>query len=165
MQEYSFSHRFERRVHTIKGAKFTLESATLGKSKHKQAAAFCYKKKNGKQYILMVTSRGSKQWILPKGWIEDDLTEKELAALEAEEEAGVVTKPEKIKKIGLYRYTKQLSRTRSVPVDVNVYSMPLRRLKKKFKERRQRKRKWVTIKEAIKLVSDKDLEAFLKKIA
>ena len=72
---------------------------------------------------------------------------------------------EKIKKIGLYRYTKQLSSTRSVPVDVNVYSMPLRRIKKKFKERHQRKRKWVTIKEAIKLVSDKDLEAFLKKIA
>ena len=113
----------------------------------------------------MVTSRGSKQWILPKGWIEDDLTEKELAALEAEEEAGVVTKPAKIKNIGLYRYTKQLSSTRSVPVDVNVYSMPVRRLKKKFKERHQRKRKWVTIKEAIKLVSDKDLEAFLKKIA
>ena len=45
----------------------------------------------------MVTSRGSKQWILPKGWIEDDLTEKELAALEAEEEAGVVTKPGKLK--------------------------------------------------------------------
>jgi hypothetical protein len=43
--------------------------------------------------------------------------------------------------------------------------MPIRRLKKKFKERHQRKRKWVTIKEAIKLVSDKDLEAFLKKIA
>lgn len=45
----------------------------------------------------MVTSRASKQWIWPKGWIEDDLTEKELAALEAEEETGVVAKPEKIK--------------------------------------------------------------------
>ena len=62
----------------------------------------------------MVTSRGSKQWILPKGWIEDDLTEKELAALEAEEEAGVVTKPAKIKKLPLPLYKTAFS-TRSVP--------------------------------------------------
>ncbi len=113
----------------------------------------------------MVTSRGSKQWILPKGWIEDDLTEKQLAALEAEEEAGVITKAQKIKKMGVYRYNKWLSQKSSVPVNVNVYSMPIKRLKKKFKERHQRKRKWVTVKKAIKIVSDKDLEAFLKKIA
>ena len=113
----------------------------------------------------MVTSRGSKQWILPKGWLEDDLTEKELAALEAKEEAGVTTKPKKIKKMGAYRYNKWLSRKRSVPVDINVYSLPVKRLKKKFKERHQRKRKWVTIRKATKLVSNKDLEAFLKKIA
>tara|TARA_B100000575_G_C22653838_1_gene400972 strand:- start:124 stop:537 length:414 start_codon:yes stop_codon:yes gene_type:complete len=137
----------------------------LGKSKTEQAAAFCYKKKKGKKYILMVTSRGSKQWILPKGWIEDDLTEKQLAALEAEEEAGVITKAQKIKKMGVYRYNKWLSQKSSVPVNVNVYSMPIKRLKKKFKERHQRKRKWVTVKKAIKIVSDKDLEAFLKKIA
>ena len=113
----------------------------------------------------MITSRGSKQWILPKGWLEDDLTEKELAALEAKEEAGIITKPKKIKKIGAYRYRKWLSQKRSVPVDINVYSMPVKRLKKKFKERQQRKRKWATIRKAIKLVSDKDLQAFLKKIA
>ena len=112
----------------------------------------------------MVTSRGSKQWILPKGWLEDDLSEKELAALEAEEEAGVVNKRKKIKKMGIYRYKKWLSQKISVPVDVNVYSMPIKRLKKKFKEHHQRERKWVTIKKAIKLVSEKDLKAFLKKI-
>ena len=113
----------------------------------------------------MVTSRGSKQWILPKGWLEDDLTEKELAALEAKEEAGVITKPRKIKKIGAYRYRKWLSQKQSLPVDINIYSMPVKQLKKKFKERHQRKRKWVTIRKATKLVNDKYLQAFLKKIA
>ena len=137
----------------------------MGKSKTQQAAAFCYKKKKGKKYILLVTSRGSKQWILPKGWLEDELTEKELAALEAEEEAGVITKTKKIKKLGVYRYNKWLSQKRFRPVNVNVYSMPIKRIKKKFKERHERKRKWVTVKKAIKMVTDRELEAFLKKIA
>ena len=112
----------------------------------------------------MISSRGSKQWILPKGWLEDDLTESKLAALEAKEEAGVITRPKKIKKIGAYHYNKRLSQKRCVRVFINVYSMPVKRLKKKFKERQQRKRKWATIGKAIKLVSDKDLQAFLKKI-
>lgn len=137
----------------------------MGKSKTKQAAAFCHKKKNGKKYVLLVTSRGSKQWILPKGWLEDNYTEKELALLEAKEEAGVITKPKKIKKMGAYRYRKWLSQKRSVPVGVNVYSMPIKRLKKKFKESHQRKRKWVTIRKATKMVSDKNLQAFLKEFA
>ena len=113
----------------------------------------------------MVTSRRSKQWILPKGWLEDDLTEKEVVALEANEEAGVITKPKKIKKIGAYSYKKWLSQKHSLPVNVNVYSMPVKRLKKKFKESHQRKRKWVNIRKATKLVNDKNLQAFLKKIA
>ena len=146
-------------------AKFQLESAILVKSKTKQAAAFCYKKKKGKKYVLIVSSRRSRQWILPKGWLEDDLTETELAVLEAKEEAGVITKPEKIKRMGAYSYNKRLSRKRYVRVAINVYSMPVKRLKKKFKEHEQRKRKWATIRQAIKLVSNKDLQAFLKKIA
>ena len=151
---------------TIKyGAKFHLGSAILGKSKTKQAAAFCYKKKKGKKYVLIVSSRGSRQWILPKGWLEDDLTEIELALLEAKEEAGVITRPKKIKRMGAYSYNKRLSQKRYLRVAVNVYSMPVKRLKKKFKERAQRKRKWATIGQAIKLVSDKDLQAFLIKIA
>ena len=113
----------------------------------------------------MVTSRASKQWILPKGWLEDGLTEKELAALEAKEEAGVITKPKKIKKIGAYRYIKWLSPKRSMPLIINVYSMPVKRLKKTYKESHQRKRKWVTTRKATKLVNDKNLQAFLKKIA
>ena len=113
----------------------------------------------------MVTSRASKQWILPKGWLEDGLTEKELAALEAKEEAGVITKPKKIKKIGAYRHIKWLSPKRSMPLIINVYSMPVKRLKKTYKESHQRKRKWVTTRKATKLVNDKNLQAFLKKIA
>ena len=136
----------------------------MDRIKTKQAAAFCYKKKKGKKYVLLISSRGSKQWILPKGWLEDDLTEGKLAALEAKEEAGVITRPEKIKKMGAYRYNKRLSQKRCMRVHINVYSMPVKRLKKKFKERQQRKRKWVTIRKAIKLVSDEDLQAFLKKI-
>ena len=136
----------------------------MGVVKKKQAAAFCYKNKNGKRYILIITSRQTRQWILPKGWLEKDMSEKTLAALEASEEAGVVTYPDKIKKMGSYRYKKRLSDSTSVPVNVNVYSMPIHRMKRNFKEKCQRKRKFVTIKQAIKLVSEKNLEKFLRKL-
>ena len=134
------------------------------KKKYKQAAAFCFKTKNGKKNILIVTARRTRQWILPKGWLEKDMSEEDLAALEAHEEAGVVTHPDKIKKLGSYRYKKRVSNKKTVPVNVNVYSMPIHRLSRKFKEKYQRKRKWVTIKKAIKMVSEKNLEKFLRKV-
>ena len=137
----------------------------MSKTKYKQAAAFCYRKKKGKIHVLMITSRDTKQWILPKGWVEDDMSEMSLATLEADEEAGVVTYPEKIKKIGHYLYNKRLSENQTVTVDVNVYSMPIRRLKQQFKEKHQRKRKLETLEEAVELVTDENLEQFLRKVS
>ena len=136
----------------------------MANKKYKQAAAFCYENKNGKRRILIVTSRQSRRWILPKGWVEKDMSEEKLAALEADEEAGVVTYPDKIKKMGSYRYKKRVSRKKSVPVHVNVYSMPIHRLRRNFKEKYQRKRKWVSIKKAAKLVSERNLEKFLRQV-
>ena len=137
----------------------------MAKKKYKQAAAFCYKTKHGKKRVLIITARQTRQWILPKGWVEKDMSEESVAALEANEEAGVITCPDKIIKMGSYRYKKRVSDKQSVPVNVNVYSMPIHRLRRNFKEKYQRKRKWVSIKKAVKMVTEKNLEKFLRKVS
>ena len=75
----------------------------MKKRRKKQAAALCFVKEGGKKKVVLVTSRETKRWILPKGWIEDDLSGAEAAAIEAYEEAGVVTRKKKVKKIGKYK--------------------------------------------------------------
>ena len=40
--------------------------------------------------ICLITSRGTKRWIIPKGWPKAQLRPHELAAQEAEEEAGLL---------------------------------------------------------------------------
>ena len=86
-----------------------------------QFGALCYRVEKGMVQILLVTSRGTKRWIVPKGWPEDGLTPAEAAAKEAGEEAGV-TGTVKQRPIGVYSYEKQYGKCR-IPA---LYSDTLR---------------------------------------
>ena len=62
-----------------------------GAQKHElrtQFAALCYRLRRGKVQILLVTSRGSKRWIVPKGWPMEAKTPAASALQEAWEEAA-----------------------------------------------------------------------------
>ena len=62
-----------------------------------QFAALCYRIKRGKVQILLVTSRGSRRWIVPKGWPIEGKTPAASALREAWEEARaakLVAEPE-----------------------------------------------------------------------
>ena len=54
-----------------------------------QFAALCYRLRKGKPEVLLVTSRRSKRWIIPKGWPQNGMLPAQSAAIEALEEAGV----------------------------------------------------------------------------
>ena len=54
-----------------------------------QFAALCYDKDGPDRKILLITSRGTGRWILPKGWPIDGLDSPGAALQEAWEEAGV----------------------------------------------------------------------------
>ena len=45
-----------------------------------QFAALCFRRERGKLRVLLVTSRGSKRWIVPKGWPMDRMTPAACAA-------------------------------------------------------------------------------------
>ena len=48
-----------------------------------QFAALCYRMHKGKPEILLITSRRTQRWIIPKGWPQDGMRPAQSAAIEA----------------------------------------------------------------------------------
>ena len=117
--------------------------------------------KEGRLRVLMITSRDSRRWIMPKGWLIDGKKPWHAAEIEALEEAGAVGFISD-RAIGEYRYTKRIDRRTKIRCRVVVYPMVVDKLKKRWKERKERKRHWFSPRKAAKLVDEKDLSALLK---
>ena len=126
-----------------------------------QYAALCWRKIRDKTEVLLVTSRDTGRWIIPKGWPIKGLAPHEAAAREAYEEAGAEGKV-KSSCIGLYSYRKLLGPETSVPCLVAVYPIRTLRLLDQFPERLERKRKWFSPKKAATLVAEPELRELLR---
>jgi len=126
-----------------------------------QFAALCYRIRRGKPEILMITSRGSGRWIVPKGWPIDGLTPAASAAQEAWEEAGVIGAAYD-RCLGLYSYNKVLEDGSGLPCVAMVYPIKVKSLAKDFPEKGQRVRQWMTPKKAASLVAEPELARILK---
>ncbi|WP_299724510.1 NUDIX hydrolase [uncultured Tateyamaria sp.] len=127
-----------------------------------QFAALCYRVKNDKIQVLLVTSRGSGRWIIPKGWPMDGKTPTESAAIEAWEEAGVkgIADP---RPLGLFSYSKILDEVEhDLPCVAMVYGLKVKSLARDFPEAGQRTRKWVGRKKAASLVDEPELARILR---
>lgn len=120
--------------------------------------------KKGKLRVLMVTSRDTGRWVMPKGWLMDGKKPWQAAKIEALEEAGAVGSISD-EPIGHYHYTKRLGRGRKVRCRVTVYPMVVDKLKRRWKERKDRKRHWFSLKVAAKLVDESELEELLLSLA
>ncbi|QFT64560.1 NUDIX domain-containing protein [Roseivivax halotolerans] len=121
-------------------------------------------KKDGSVEVLMVTSRDSGRWVMPKGWEMDGKKPWRAAEIEALEEAGVLGHIGN-DAIGMYRYAKVMDDGSIVPCHVRVYPMIVERLKRRWKERDERKRRWFTPKQAAKRVAEADLAALLMSLS
>lgn len=120
--------------------------------------------KSGKFQVLMVTSRETKRWIMPKGWTMNGKKPWTAAEIEALEEAGAVGYISH-EAIGRYSYKKRLAQGTAMRCDVDVYPMVVEKLKSNWKERSERKRKWFSAKGAAKRVSEPELAKLLKSLA
>lgn len=120
--------------------------------------------KKGKLRVLMVTSRDRGRWVMPKGWTMDGKKPWQAAKIEALEEAGAVGYVSD-QAIGTYHYKKRLAKGRSVPCRVTVYPMVVEKLKRRWKERKERKRHWFSLGKAAKLVDEPELTELLRELA
>ena len=126
-----------------------------------QFGALCYRITDGKVQILLITSRRTKRWIIPKGWPENDMTPGESAANEAMEEAGVAGKL-KERPFGVYCYEKTVEDGDNVPCIVTVYALKVKMILTDYPEKSERRRKWFSRKDASKHVFEPDLARLLK---
>jgi 8-oxo-dGTP pyrophosphatase MutT (NUDIX family) len=110
----------------------------------------------GEIKVLLVTSRETRRWVIPKGWAEEDLTPSGLAAKEAYEEAGAVGEvtPEPI---GCYSYSKRLKDGSRLTCEVQVFRMRVDHLLQEWPERSQRERRWFTSGQAAERVAEAGL--------
>ncbi|MCC2113947.1 MAG: NUDIX hydrolase [Hyphomicrobiales bacterium] len=126
-----------------------------------QYAALPFVAERGDTQILLITSRDTGRWIVPKGWPEDGVPPHDLAALEAFEEAGLKGRIGR-KPIGHYRYRKLMEDGSSVDCEVDVFPMQVEHLADEWPEQKERRRKWVTAKKAAELVAEEDLKKLIK---
>lgn len=126
-----------------------------------QFGALCYRMRKGKPEILLVTSRRTRRWIIPKGWPQDGARPSASAAQEAYEEAGVEGRAYDIS-LGLYHYTKTDVSGRDLPCVAMVYPLRVKVLHDSYRERHQRKRKWFRPAEAARRVSEPELAHILR---
>lgn len=124
-----------------------------------QSAIIPYSIKDGELQILLITSIRKKKWIIPKGFIEFNLSAFESAKKEAFEEAGVIGTNETIE-LGSFTIKKYGGRTNIV-----VYSMEVEKFKDDYPEKNLRKRKWYTVEEAIEMVSIPEVIKMIETLA
>jgi 8-oxo-dGTP pyrophosphatase MutT (NUDIX family) len=115
--------------------------------------------KNGAIEILLVTSRDTGRWIIPKGWTSKRLRDCKAAAREAKEEAGVKGKILR-EAIGTYRYIKR-ELDNSALIEVRVFLLKVSKRCKRWPEKRERRRAWFDLEDAASRVSDPELSILI----
>jgi 8-oxo-dGTP pyrophosphatase MutT (NUDIX family) len=126
-----------------------------GKERMNQVAALPFRVVDGAIEVLLVTSRETKRWLIPKGWPMKGRKPHKAAAREAEEEAGVKGRIEG-KPLGHYTYWKR----RIVHFDlcrVDVYPLEVVKQLKSWKEKGQRESRWFNVDEAADAVLEPSL--------
>ena len=115
----------------------------------------------GRLLVLLLTSRETKRWVIPKGWPMKRRTPAQAAAREAFEEAGVRGTTSETP-IGSYSYLKRLPSGGSVPCRVTVFLLDVQKELRKWPEKGQRVRQWFNPVEAAELVQEAELADLLR---
>lgn len=131
-------------------------------AKRVQYAALPYRRK-GKSptEVLLVTSRETGRWIIPKGWPLKGKSPHKAAAREAREEAGVVGKINR-RSIGSFSYEKRLKGGKVVVCEVQVFVLKVKRQHATFLEKGERKVRWLSRTKAAKTVGDRVLGTIIR---
>ena len=134
------------------------------RSETRQVAALPWRLEDGERRILMITSRETRRWVIPKGGRMVGKTDPEAAAQEAMEEAGVKGDIDS-QSIGVFRYAKGMRDGGVRQCVVSVYPLEVLIQMGVWPEAHQRERRWMTPGEAADLVHEPDLAALMRDFA
>lgn len=121
------------------------------------------KGEDGQLEVLLVTSRDTGRWIIPKGWTSKRMSDSKAAAREARQEGGVTGKITS-KPIGGYRYRK-VEPDGGRMIDVAVFLLTVKKEKSRWSEQDQRERAWFDVPTAARRVREARLAALIRTLA
>jgi 8-oxo-dGTP pyrophosphatase MutT (NUDIX family) len=114
--------------------------------------------------ILLISSRETHRWVIPKGWPMRGRKPHAAAAREALEEAGLVGRIAKTP-IGSYQYVKRLKNGAPLLCTVEVFPMMVSRQRNRWAEQDQRSFHWFPAEEAAMAVEEPELQALIDAFA
>ncbi len=138
----------------------------LQRPPRQQFAAICYrtKKKTGDLEVLLITSRDTGRWVIPKGWHMPGKQPHAIAEREAFEEAGIKGKAT-VEPIGYFTYMKKMRGGHKVATRVQVHALEVKSLMKDFPEKGTRRLEWVSCEEAAARVDEPELKSLFADFA
>jgi 8-oxo-dGTP pyrophosphatase MutT (NUDIX family) len=110
--------------------------------------------------IMLVTSRETYRWVIPKGWPMRGLSGALSAAREAFEEAGIEGEIDS-RAIGAYPYVKRMKDGEMRPLTVEVFPFLVRTELEEWPEKDERQRRWFTVQEAAFAVDEYELSQLI----
>jgi 8-oxo-dGTP pyrophosphatase MutT (NUDIX family) len=119
-----------------------------------QFAALPFRIEADSLQVLVITSRETRRWVIPKGWPARGLRSRDVAAREAFEEAGLLGKIVGKRSVGFYHYTKRLADNQERLCRVKVFLLSVDRQLDDWPEKDQREYQWVTPQKAAQMVDE-----------
>lgn len=113
--------------------------------------------------VLLVTTRETRRWVIPKGWPSKRLSDRKAALREAEEEAGISGDIAK-SPLGQYKYFKRYTDGFQL-VTVDVFLMAVLREHKVWPEQSDRTRAWLSVEAAAAAVIEPGLREIILSLA
>ena len=133
-------------------------------SETRQVAALPWRQGENGVEVMMITSRETRRWVIPKGGRMVGKTDPEAAAQEALEEAGVKGEIEG-HSIGVFRYAKGMKDGGQRQCVVSVYPLEVLIQLGAWPEAHQRERRWMTPADAADAVHEPDLAELIREFA
>jgi 8-oxo-dGTP pyrophosphatase MutT (NUDIX family) len=129
----------------------------------KQYAALAWRYAGGNREVLLISSRDTGRWVIPKGWPIKGLSPAQTAAREAYEEAGLGGQVSK-KPIGNFEYPKRLNNGSVLPCKVEVFAFEQMVQHPSWPEQGQRQLQWFSVPEAANAVQEPELKEIIRKL-
>ena len=130
-----------------------------------QYGALPYRVSHGSRAeFMLVTSRETRRWVIPKGWPKKGKSPHRLAAREAFEEAGVTGAISR-RSVGSFSYEKRLKNGGLIECEVRVFPLEVKRQSKQWPEMQERKIKWLSASKAAEKVKEPMLGKIIRRLA
>ena len=127
------------------------------------AALPCRVGDDGARQVMLLTSRETHRWVIPKGWPIKGLKPRLVAEREAFEEAGLIGRVIGKKRLGSYHYAKRMAEE-DLLCEVRVFLFEVDRQLETWPEKDQRETRWFNLAQATALVDEGGLAEMMRRL-